>query len=97
MLLRQLADQASGSIFVEWLGVQDVIQLGLCSAVYRWRLFFWLCDALRLFCQSAEQVRDLLLDLRGSRLGAYTLERFLCGRSLWQALLGLALLGGCLE
>ena len=54
LFLCQLADQASGSIFVERLRVQNVIQLGLCAAVYRWKLFLWLRDALRLFCQPAK-------------------------------------------
>ena len=57
----------------------------------RYACYFWLRDALRLFTQPAEQVRDLLLDLRGRRLGADTLERFLCGCPLQQALLGLTL------
>ena len=68
LFLCQLADQASGSIFVERLRVQNVIQLGLCAAVYRWKLFLWLRDTLRLFRQPAKQVRDLLLDLRRRRL-----------------------------
>ena len=79
LFLRQLADQASGSILVKRLGVQDVVQLCLRGIVYRCRLFFWLRDALRLFRQSAEQVRDLLLDLRCGRFGADALECFLCG------------------
>ena len=74
LFLCQLADQASGSIFVERLRVQNVIQLGLCAAVYRWKLFLWLRDTLRLFRQPAKQVRDLLLDLRRRRFGADTLD-----------------------
>ena len=58
---------------------------------------FRLRDALRLLCQPAEQVRDLLLDLRRRRLGADTLECFLRGCPLWQALLGLTLFSGCFK
>ena len=97
LLLCQLADQASGSILVERLGVQNVIQLGLRIRMYRCRSPFRLRDALRLFCQPTEQVHDLLLDFRRRRLGAYTLECFLRRCPLWQALLGLTLFSGCLE
>ena len=54
LLLCQLADQASGSILVERLGVQNVIQLGLRIRMYRCRSPFRLRDALRLFCQPAK-------------------------------------------
>ena len=54
LLLRQLADQASGSVLVERLGVQNVIQLGLRIRMYRCRSPFRLRDALRLFCQPAK-------------------------------------------
>ena len=37
LLLCQLADQASGSVLVERLGVQNVIQLGLRIRMYRCR------------------------------------------------------------
>ena len=91
LLLCQLADQASGGVFVEWLDVQYLIQLGLRMCLCRFGCSLWLCDALRLFCQPAKQVRDLLLDLRGRRLGADTLEGFLHRCPLWQALPGLPL------
>ena len=97
LLLRQLANQASGSVLVERLGVQNVIQLGLRIRMYRCRSPFRLRDALRLFCQPTEQVHDLLLDFRRRRLGAYTLECFLRRCPLWQTLLGLALLDGCFK
>ena len=74
LLLRQLADQASGSILVERLGVQNVIQIGLRIRMYLCRSPFRLRDALRLFCQPTEQVRDLLLDLRRRRFGADTFD-----------------------
>ena len=74
LFLCQLADQASGSIFVERLGVQNVIQPGLRIRMYRCRSPFRLRDALRLFCQSAEQMYDLLLDLRRRRFGADTFD-----------------------
>ena len=54
LLLCQLADQASGSILVEQLDVQNVIQLGLRIRMYRCRSPFRLRDALRLFCQPAK-------------------------------------------
>lgn len=54
LLLRQLADQASGSGLVEWLRVQNVIQFGLRIRMYRCRSPFRLRDALRLFCQPAK-------------------------------------------
>jgi hypothetical protein len=73
LLLRQLADQASGSVLVERLGVQDLVQFSLRGAV-RCKLFFRLCDALRLLCQPAEQMCDLLLDLRRRRFGADTFD-----------------------
>ena len=97
LFLRQLADYASGSILVERLCVQNIVQLDLRSAVYRRRLFFWLRDTLWLFCQPAKQLRDLLFDFRGRWFGAYTLECFLRRCPLWQTLLGLALLDGCLK
>ena len=59
----QLADQASGSVLVKRLGVQNVIQFGLRIRMYRCRSPLRLRDALRLFCQPAKQVRNLLLDL----------------------------------
>ena len=73
LFLRQLADQDSGSVFVKRLDVQDLVQFSLRGAV-RCRLFFRLCNALRLFCQPAEQVRDLLFDLRRRRFGADTFD-----------------------
>ena len=96
LLLCQPADHTSGSVLVERLGVQDLVQFSLRGAV-RCKLFFRLCDALRLLCQPAEQMYDLLLDLRRRQFGADPLERFLCRRPLWQALLGLTLFSGCLE
>ena len=57
LLLCQLADQASGSVLIEWLCIQNVIQLGLRIRMYRYRCSFRLCDALRLFCQPAKQAR----------------------------------------
>ena len=54
LFLCQLADQASGSILVERLGVQNVIQFGLRIRMYRYRSPFRLRDALRLFCQPAK-------------------------------------------
>ena len=74
LLLRQLADQVSGSIFVERLGVQNVIQSGLRIRMYRCRSPFRLRDALRLLCQPAEQMYNLLLDLRRRRFGADTFD-----------------------
>ena len=74
LLLRQLADQASGSGLVEWLRVQNVIQFGLRIRMYRCRSPFRLRDALRLFCQPAKLVCDLLLDLRRRRFGADTFD-----------------------
>ena len=97
LLLCQLANQASGSVLVERLGVQNVIEFDLCIRMCRCGCFPWLRDALRLFCQSAKQVRDLLLDFRCRWLGTDTLECFLCEGSLRQALLGLPLFSGCLE
>ena len=97
LLLRQLADQASGSVLVERLGVQNVIEFDLRIRMCRCGCFPWLRDALRLLCQSAKQVHDLLLDFRRRRLGAYTLECFLRRCPLWQALLGLTLFSGCFK
>ena len=57
----------------------------------------WLHDALRLLCQLAEQMCDLLLDIRRRRFGADALERLLRRCPLRQALLGLTLFSGCLE
>ena len=74
LLLRQLANQASGSVLVERLGVQNVIQPGLRIRMYRCRSPFRLRDALRLLCQPAEQMYDLLLDLRRRRFGADTFD-----------------------
>ena len=74
LLLRQLADQASGSVLVERLDVQNLIQLGLRIRMCRLGCSLWLCDALRLFCQPAEQMYDLLLDLRRRRFGADTFD-----------------------
>ena len=79
LFLCQLADQASGSIFVERLGVQNVIQLGLRIRMCRCGCFPWLRDALRLFCQSAKQVRDLLLDFRVGGLEQTRLSAFCAG------------------
>ena len=97
MLLCQLADQVSGSVFVERLGVQDLVQFTLRICICRFGRSLWLRDALRLLCQPAEQVCDLLLDLRCRRFRADAFECFLRGCPLWQALLGLALLGGCFK
>ena len=74
LFLRQLADQASGSGLVEWLRVQNLVQFSLRGAVYRCWLFIWLRDALRLLCQLAEQMCDLLFDLRRRRFGADTFD-----------------------
>jgi len=74
LFLRQLADQVSGSVLVKRLGVQNVIQLGLRIRMYRCRSPFRLRDALRLLCQPAEQMYDLLLDLRRRRFGADTFD-----------------------
>ena len=74
LLLCQLADQASGSILVERLGVQNAVQICLRCGMLRYACYFWLRDALRLFTQPAEQVRDLLLDLRRRRFGADTFD-----------------------
>ena len=79
LFLCQLADQASGSVLVERLGVQDVIQLGLRICMCRCGCFLWLRDALRLFGQPTEQVHDLLFNFRCGRFGADTLECFLRG------------------
>ena len=97
LLLCQLTDQASGSILVERLGVQNVIQLGLRICICRLGGSLWLHDELRLLCQPAEQVCDLLLDFRRRRFETDALECFLRGSPLRQALLGLALLGGCFK
>ena len=93
LLLCQLADQASGSVLIEWLCIQNVIQLGLRIRMYRYRCLLRQCDTLRLFCQPAKQARDLLLDFRRRRLGADPLKRFLRRRSLRHALLGLTFCG----
>ena len=74
LFLRQLADQSSGSVLVERLGVQNVIKFGLRGIVYRCWLFIWPRDTLRLFCQPAKQVCNLLLDLRRRRFGADTFD-----------------------
>ena len=74
LLLRQFANQDSGSVLVERLGVQNVIQPGLRIRMYRCRSPFRLRDALRLLCQPAEQMYDLLLDLRRRRFGADTFD-----------------------
>ena len=97
LLLRQLEDQLSGCFFVERLGIQNAVQICLRCGMLRYACSFRLRDVIRLLCQSAKQVRGLLLDLRGRRLGADASQRFLHGRSLWQALLGLALGCGCFK
>ena len=79
------------------LGVQNLIQFGLRICMCRCGCFRWLRDALRLLCQLAEQMCDLLFDLRCRRFGADTFECFLRGCPLWQSLLGLPLLGGCFK
>ena len=97
LFLCQLADQASGSVLVERLRVQNVIQFSLRIRMCRYGRFLWLNDAFRLLCQLAEQMCDLLFDLRRRQFGADALEVFLRGCSLWQSLLGLALFGGCFK
>ena len=74
LLLRQFANQDSGSVLVERLDVQNLIQLGLRIRMCRLGCSLWLCDAFWLFCQPAEQMYDLLLDLRRRRFGADTFD-----------------------
>lgn len=60
LLCRKLEDQSLGGVLVDWLLFQSIIQRLLCFGICDWRRTAPMLYAVRVICETIEQVGDTL-------------------------------------